>query len=102
MIRLGKQAGTLRANHPAAWATGEAFAVDLLADRSPDLIRLIHERGQEGINFYMEQASEKAIKAAWAGEFDIGEPATKDALLALGIACGMKIDEVLQAEAQGR
>ena len=91
----------LKADHPTAWAHGEQLAVELIADRSPELIQMIRERGQVGIDFYMRSMANDVAVAAAAGEFDLGEPLTPGAVEAVGIACGVKIDELLKAEAKG-
>lgn len=100
MNQLAKEAGTLKADYPGAWAVGEQLAADLLADRSPDLVRMIHERGKEGVNFYVQQATEGAIQAVASGEIEIPEPASKDALKAVGISCGMGLHDALDREAR--
>jgi hypothetical protein len=45
MWETGKQAGTLRADHPETWKMGEELADEAMATRSPDLVRMTRERG---------------------------------------------------------
>lgn len=100
MARLGKQAGTLRADQSEAWQLGEAMAAEALAGRSPDLIRMIHERGEEGIDFYVQQVSEAAVHSISDGEVQIERPVTTESLTAVGIACGMALYDALRSEAR--
>jgi ABC-type Fe3+-citrate transport system substrate-binding protein len=50
---------------------GEALAAELLADRSPDLVRMMRERGANGVNLYIQQATEGVIQAVNSDEVDI-------------------------------
>jgi len=100
-LRLAKQAASLKAGHPGAWAAGLESAADALASRPPDLIRKIHERGDEGINAYVRAASEAAVQYASAGDIEIHEPRTNEALTALGISFGMALRDALDRESQG-
>jgi len=63
MMRLSKQAGTLKADHPGTWKLGEELAAEALATRSPDLIRMIHERGDEGSTSTFAKYPNKSGKA---------------------------------------
>ncbi len=100
MMRLGRQAGTLKADHPGAWLLGEELAREALADRSPDLARMMRERSKEGIEFYVRQVSEGVVRLVADGEIEISEPVTEKALEALGIACGMTLYDALDKEAR--
>jgi hypothetical protein len=100
MWKMGKQAGTLRADHLETWKLGQELADEAVATRSPDLVRMIHERGEEGINEYVRQVSEGVVMAASSGEIDLPEPATEGALTALGISCGMALKDALDREAR--
>lgn len=100
MNQLAKEAGTLKADYPGAWAVGEEIAADLLADRSPDLVRMIHENGQDGVNFYVQQATEGVVSGVASGEIEIPEPLSKDSLKAGGVSCGMAMHDALDREAR--
>jgi len=101
-MEMGKQAGTLKADHPDAWAIGEELASEALATRSPDLIRMIHERGDQGIDAYVRQVSEAVIQGASRGEIELPELLAEGTLTALGISCGMALKDALDREARGR
>ena len=102
MNRLAKQMATLKVDHPEAWAFGETLADEALAERSDDLVRMIHERGEEGIEFYSQQVREAAVTGVASGEIPYEGDTSQQALVAIGIACGMRIHDRLEAESRGR
>jgi hypothetical protein len=100
-MRLGKQAGKHKANHPHAWALGEELAASFLASRSRDLVRMIHEQGKQGIELYVRETSEAAVRGVADGEVEMNEPVTQEALTAVGISCGIALRDGLDREARG-
>lgn len=98
MNELAKKAGYLKADYPQAWALGESLADEALATRSEALMRMIAERGQKGIDSYAEQVREACVQGVASGEIAYAGPVDKDALVAVGIACGMRLQDKLEAE----
>jgi hypothetical protein len=99
-MRLGKQAGKHKANHPHAWAIGEELAASFLASRSRDLVRMIHEQGKQGIKLYVRETSEAAVRGVADG-VEMSEPVTQEALTAVSISCGIALRDGLDREARG-
>jgi len=65
----------LERENPSAWDFGIAMARMALDSRSPTLVKMIHDNGEEGTQFYAEEVSgaipEALREAVMAGELDV-------------------------------
>lgn len=102
MNEVAKRAAELRTFFPEAWAFGEEAADEALRSRSSDLVRVIHEHGQDGIEFYSQQVRETLVERVTSGEAEYDGQVSVRSLTAMGVACGLKLQDSLEAEARGR
>ncbi|MGZ8631110.1 MAG: hypothetical protein ACXWZF_09120 [Actinomycetota bacterium] len=102
MDEVAERAAELKTFFPEAWAFGEEAANEAFRTRSSDLVRVIHEHGQEGIEFYSQQVRETLVERVSTGELEYDGQVSERSLTAMGIACGLKLQDSLEAEARGR
>jgi hypothetical protein len=101
VLQTGAEMGRLKFEHPEAWALGEAFAAEAFDTRSPDLIQMIHQRGQEGRDAYAREIAHMAVVGVTSGEIEADFPPSQQALEAVGIACGTALIDALEKEGRG-
>ena len=80
------------------WVRGSLPTCSLTAH--PDLVRMIHENGQEGVKLYVQQVTEGVMQGVTSGEIEIPEPLSEGSLKAVGISCGMALHDALDHEAR--
>jgi hypothetical protein len=54
-----------------------------------------------GIELYVRETSEAAVRGVADGEVEMSEPVTQEALTAVGISCGIALRGGLDREARG-
>lgn len=99
VMRTGKQMADLKADHPEAWAAGEAAAMEALETRSDDLARMLIDGPAERVEDYRSRMIGHILTGIGSGEIEAPfVPVTQQALTAFAISMGVKIHELLDAE----
>ncbi len=101
-MKLGKQMADLKANHPDAWTAGEEFGAEWLAQRDISQVQALRAWSEVQLNEFIDDAASSTAmvfgEAVSAGEIVLGEPVTKETLMAFGISFGTALRDTIDRE----